>query len=160
MQPNRFFRLVPILLALAAGAYFFACQQDTATDPASPKVTTDLPADDRMCPGGTCEFLITVDGAADIVLCGDITGGTGTCSFNCAGSGTNSSSFSLQANETARVCVQSNDGQICISQATVASVGIRVQFGTSTPINTTLFAGTPLCFNTDGFCGETNAGCN
>ncbi|MEQ1746325.1 MAG: hypothetical protein ABMA02_12930 [Saprospiraceae bacterium] len=77
MHLNRFFRLAPILLALLAGAYFFACQQDASSDLAPPKVKSDLPADDLMCPGGTCEFIITVDGAADIVLCGDINGGTG-----------------------------------------------------------------------------------
>lgn len=160
MQPNRFFRFLLLLPVLAAGAYFFACQQDAVSDPAPPKATGDLAADDRMCPTGTCEFSVTVTGAADILLCGDIDNPTGTCNFNCPNSNSDSYGFSLQANETGRVCVLANNGQICISQGTVSSVGIRVQFGTSTPINTTLFAGTPLCFNTDGTCTTTDAGCN
>jgi len=160
MQPNRFFRLLFFLPALAAGAYFFACQQEAVSDLKPPKATGDLAADDRMCPTDYCEFSVTVTGAADILLCGDINGATTPCGFGCQGSAGVSQGFSLQANETARICTLSDNGQICISQGTVASVGIRVQFGGSAPINTTLFAGTPLCFNTDNACGETNAGCN
>jgi len=160
MQPNRFFRLLLLLPVLAAGAYFFACQQDAVSDPAPPKATGDMAADDRMCPTGYCEFTVTVTSACDLLICGDLLNGTGNCAFNCSGSDDESIGASLQANETLRVCALSDNGQICISQGTVSSVGIRVQYGTSTPINTTLFAGTPLCFNTDGACGETNAGCN
>jgi len=137
-----------------------SCRRDAVSDPISPKAVGGLGAQDRQCPTGFCEFSVTVDTLVDILLCGDLINGTGTCNFNCPGSNDDSFGFSLQANETGRICVESADGQICISQGTVFSVGIRVQFGTSTPINTTLFAGTPLCFNTNTDCTETNAGCN
>jgi len=160
MQPNRFFRLLLLLPVLAAGAYFFACQQDATSDPAPPKATSDMAADDRMCPTGYCELTVTVTSACDLLICGDLLNGTGNCTFNCSGSDDESIGFSPQANETVKVCVLSNDGQVCLSVASVISTGITVSFGGSTPISTTLFAGTPLCFNTDNVCGETNAGCN
>jgi hypothetical protein len=142
-------------LAIVGFAGYYSCQRDA--EQLTVKHLSDVPVDSRECGISTyCDCTITTDSNATLDLCGDMPQGTDNCTA-CGSATLGLPDSEFLEDEPRTFCVNKN-GELCITNAGLLSVGVTVQFGSSTPINMSLSPNQTLCFHTNDDC-ETFNGC-
>ena len=116
-----------------------SCQSE-ATEQFMEKPDSNLPATDRTCSLGYCQFTITASANVTLEFCGDITPSVSSCNFGCNTLSDDRYNVSeiLQFNSVT-YCVASA-GSVCIRNLSTATSNavLQVYFqGTSTPVNVT-----------------------
>ncbi|MBI5914272.1 MAG: hypothetical protein HY842_02775 [Bacteroidetes bacterium] len=98
-----------------------------------------------------CDCTVTTDADAELVVCGDIPTAMNTCPFTDCDDDP-SFTANWDANTPKVFCVTLS-GEVCIQNNSGSTVGVRVQFGTSTPISVNIAANDNHCWHTNTSCG-------
>lgn len=106
------------------------------------------------CGGLTeCHVTVTTDADVTLTVCGDLPAYSTACPYTSCNTGETSFQAAWVANTPKVFCATyTNGGQVCIRNEGGTAVGVRINFGTSTPISVSIGYGVVHCFHTNSNC--------
>ncbi len=156
------------IVAIFFACLYLACNKAEQHDPLPQQPDTEIDDDatvtdyapngevtERTHCGGLTECDVTVETDANVTLevCGDLPAETDPCPYTSCSAGETSFTATWTANTPKVFCASyTNGGQVCLKNTGGSSVGVRIQFGTSTPISVTIGAVEVHCFHTNSSC--------